>query len=70
MNNLKVELTPTDIEMLSIFSNGTKTIILECRDGCKYICDKLEQECEELKQWKIDLSLDTTTTIKYMTLQP
>lgn len=40
MNNLKVELTPTDIEMLSIFSNGTKTIILECRDGCKYICDK------------------------------
>ncbi len=40
MNNLKVELTPTDIEMLSIFSNGTKTIILECRGGCKYICDK------------------------------
>lgn len=42
MNNLKVELTPTDIEMLSIFSNGTKTITDKLQEK--------EQECEELKR--------------------
>lgn len=42
MNNFKVELTPIDIEILSVFSNGTKSIILECRGGHKYICDKAD----------------------------
>jgi hypothetical protein len=38
--NFKVELKPVDIEMLNIFSNGTKTIVLEVKNGRKYICDK------------------------------
>ncbi len=40
MNNFKVELTPIDIEILSVFSNGTKSIILECRGGTSIFATK------------------------------